>query len=418
VQRIVRGEHVRLITHARRKDRSVVDVEFLGAPDQVNGRFAGYWGLFQNVTERSAVEGGPNSEKKFSQAFLVAPSMVTLSTQKEHRFIDVNNTWVCLTGFQRDEAIGRTALELGLFENPEDFDLLNERVEARGGRIRDVECRFRMRDGSLKVGSLSMEEFAVEGEHLRLTVMSDITPLRRTEARSSAITRMLFANQERERARFARVLHDDIGQLLVACQLALDRLAHVLSERNAGLISSLDELRSHISAIFTGVQEMSQDVYSPTDGLLSIEVALQQLCAQTRNRFDIDIGYVARDVPDGMPADVSRCLFRLVQDALLYIARHSVTRRADVELQGRPGMIHLYIREFGGAFSLDARADEEVGLITMRERAALINGTFSLTWFPSDGTQIEVAVPIDQSPRVSAATQKTGAGAGGRLVVR
>jgi len=163
---------------------------------------------------------------------------------------------------------------------------------------------------------------------------------------------------------------------------------------------------------------MSQDVYSPTDGLLSIEVALQQLCAQTRNRFDIDIGFVARDVPDGMPADVSRCLFRLVQDALLYIARHSVTRRADVELQGRPGMIHLYIREFGGAFSLDARADEEVGLITMRERAALINGTFSLTWFPSDGTQIEVAVPIDQSPRVSAATQKTGAGAGGRPVVR
>src|SRR4029078_353667 len=122
VQRIARGEHVRLTTHARRKDGSVVDVDFVGAPDQVNGRFAGYWGLFQDVTERSAVERS----------------------------------------------------------------------------------------------------------------------LRRAEAHSSVISRRLFANQGRERARVARVPHADIGHLLVVCQLALDRLAHDLSDASAEIISRLD----------------------------------------------------------------------------------------------------------------------------------------------------------------------------------
>ncbi len=394
VQRLTRGEYVRLTTRGRRKDRTMVEIEFHGVPDAVNGRFTGYSGLFHDITEQRARERALQlSEEKFSKAFLITPTTAALSTSPDNRLIDVNNTWVRLTGYRREEAISRTPVELGLLAEG-DFRGINQQVDARGGRLRDFECQFRMRDGTIRIGSLSVEEFVVEGEPLRMTIVADITSLRNAEASLSRITQLLLESHERERIRIAHELHDDIGQRMAAWQLGLDRLVRDLRGPNAVLRVRLTELRAQAAGISTVVQALSRDLHSGPLSLLTIDIALERLCSELSERLDMDIAFSRRDVPEALPSEVSLCLFRVAQDALGHIAKHGGSRRAEIELQGTPGAIHLSVKEYGHAFSVDDAQAAQLTVITMRERVAVLKGTFSLTWTSGGGTQVDVAIPL------------------------
>jgi PAS domain S-box-containing protein len=394
VERLLHGEYVQLVTRGRRKDRSVVDVEFHGVPDSNNGRFTGYWALFEDITERRSRERAlESSEEKFSKAFLITPTTASVSTAPDSRLIDVNNTWVRLTGYRREEAIGRTPLELGLVEEA-DFRRINQQVEARGGRLRDFECRFRARDGTVRSGSVSIEEFVVEGTSLRMTLVADVTPLKNAEASLSRISQMLLDNHEGERVRIARELHDDIGQRVAAWQLALDRLARDLRAPNASLRPRLEELRVQAAGISSGLQALSRDLHAGPLSLLPIDNALERLCGELSERLDLDIAFSKREVPDAVSADVSLCLFRVAQDALGHVAKHGGSRRADVELRGGDKSIDLMVRDYGHAFSVDDRHGSQLWAITMRERVGGLKGTFSITWNPGGGTQIDVAIPL------------------------
>ena len=398
VQRLERGECVQVVTRGRRKDRSLIDIEFHGVPDSINGKFTGYWGLFEDITQRRSHERTLQlSEEKFAKAFLITPSTGAVSTTPDNRLIDVNNTWVRLFGYRREEAIGRTPLELGLLDEA-DFRDINQRVEARGGRLRDFECRFRARDGTVRSGSVSIEEFVVEGQALRMTLVADITPLKNAEASLSTISQMLLENHEGERMRVARELHDDIGQRMAAWQLGVDRLTRDLHGSNTPLRSRLEELRSQAAGISSAVQALSRELHAGPMTLLAIDNALERLCGELSERLDMDVSFTRRDVPGLVPADVSLCLFRVAEDALGHIAKHGESRRAEIELRGTGGGIHLMVRTFGHAFSTDSGHGAQLWVITMRERVAKMNGAFSITWNAGGGTQVDVAVPLPGAP--------------------
>ena len=305
--------------------------------------------------------------KSSRTAFLITPTTAAVSTSPDNRLIDVNNTWVRLTGYRREEAIGRTPLELGLFGEA-DFRGINQQVEARGGRLRDFECQFRMRDGTIRIGSLSVEEFVVEGEPLRMTIVADITPLRNAEASLSRISQLLLEGHERERIRIAHELHDDIGQRMAAWQLGLDRLVRDLRGPNTVLRVRMTELRTQAAGISAGVQALSRDLHSGPLHLLTIDIALERLCGELSERLDMDIAFTRRDVPEALPSDVSLCLFRVAQDALGHIAKHGGSRRAELELRGAPGAVHLCVKEYGHAFSVEDGQSGQLTVITMRER--------------------------------------------------
>ena len=394
VERLARGEYVQLTTHGRRKDHSLVDIEFHGVPDSSNGRFTGYWGLFEDITKRKQRERELQlSEEKFSKAFLITPSTAAVSTTPDNRLIDVNNTWVRLFGYRREEAIGRTPLELGLIEEA-DLQQINQQVDARKGRLRDFECRFRARDGTIRSGSVSIEEFVVEGQSLRMMLIADITPLKTAEASLSRISRMLLDNHEEERLRIARELHDDIGQRIAAWQLGLDRLTRDLRGSNAPLRPRLDDLRANAADIASAVHALSRDLDSGPLTLLAIDKALERLCGELSERLDMDIAFTRREVPNLVPPDVSLCIFRVAHEALVHVARHGGSRRAEIDLRGTDGVMHLRVKAFGHAFAVDNGHGTQLWVVTMRERVAVLEGTFSVTWNPGGGTQIDVAIPL------------------------
>jgi len=227
-----------------------------------------------------------------------------------------------------------------------------------------------------------------------MTIVADITPLRNAEASLSRISQLLLDSHERERIRIAHELHDDIGQRMAAWQLGLDRLVRDLRGSNTVLRVRLTELRTQAAGISTVVQALSRDLHSGPLNLLTIDIALERLCSELSERLDMDIAFTRHDIPDRLPSDISLCVFRVAQDALSHVAKHGGSRRAEIELRGMPGAIHLRVREYGHAFSVDDGQAAQMTVITMRERVAGLKGMFSISWLGEGGTQVDVSIPL------------------------
>ncbi|MGA2348495.1 MAG: PAS domain S-box protein, partial [Candidatus Sulfotelmatobacter sp.] len=138
-------------------------------------------GMAHDVTEKRRAELALEaSEEKFSKAFRLSPMALTLTNAKSHRYIDVNETFERATGWSRAELIGRTSLDIGLWVNPAESLEVTRRVLA-GEVVRDVETSFRMKDGSIRSGSLAVEGIELHGEPCVLAVAADITERKRAE---------------------------------------------------------------------------------------------------------------------------------------------------------------------------------------------------------------------------------------------
>jgi PAS domain S-box-containing protein len=140
------------------------------------------------------------SEERFAKAFESSPLALTITSLKTGRLLEVNETFTRLSGYAREEAVGRTTLELGLWAEPSDREA-ELAVVAKHGRVRDVEYRFRMKDGRELVGLLSAEQIEIAGEQCALTVIEDVTERKRAEAeRDQMLEREKTLRAEAEKA--------------------------------------------------------------------------------------------------------------------------------------------------------------------------------------------------------------------------
>jgi PAS domain S-box-containing protein len=159
--------------------------------------------ILRDITDRKrAGEALRKSEEKFSKAFRQSPMALTLSSIKNHHYIDVNETFERLTGWRRDEVIGRTAFDIGLWAPADGVDLA--KLLQTEGSVRNVEARYRMRDKSVRIGLSTAEVIELSGEPCMLAVTADITERKQAEEalRTSEQQQHRIAQQlETERAR-------------------------------------------------------------------------------------------------------------------------------------------------------------------------------------------------------------------------
>jgi signal transduction histidine kinase len=198
------------------------------------------------------------------------------------------------------------------------------------------------------------------------------------------------AAQDQERLRIARELHDDVCQQLTLVQLDLEEARDVA---DPSLNSRLAIIYDRVSDVAKATHEISHGLH-PTFLKHGLGVALRALCRRIGTEKSLQVSFIDETQPSSAPIEISLCLYRVAQEALQNVAKHSHAQSVTVELKDKSDRISLRIGDDGIGFNMREERMNGLGLVSMLERVRLIGGTLRIRSSPNSGTTIEAFVPL------------------------
>ncbi|MGB8442623.1 MAG: PAS domain S-box protein, partial [Candidatus Acidiferrales bacterium] len=352
-----------------------------------------------DVTARKRAEQTlRESEERFRLVANKAPVLIWMSgTDKLCTFF--NQCWLDFTGRSMEQELG-DGWAAGV--HPEDLArCLGIYSSAFDARV-DFEMEYRLRrfDGKYRwIVDYGVPRFESDGVFCGyIGSCVDITDRKLAAESLEDLSGRLITAQDEERTRIARELHDDFSQRLALQGIGLAQLFKKIPEAEV-------EERAKVRELLKGIQEISSDMHSLSHQLHSSKLehvglapALMGLCEELSSRFKIEIAFTDHLLSPKIPKDVGLCLFRIAQEALGNVVKHSGAKQARVELYSTRNEIRLRIVDAGFGFDPELRnEDAGLGLVSMRERLRLVGGRLSVQSAPMRGTEILAEVPPSAS---------------------
>jgi two-component system, NarL family, sensor histidine kinase UhpB len=213
--------------------------------------------------------------------------------------------------------------------------------------------------------------------------------LERLEAERRDSARRALAAQEGERRRIARELHDEVGQVLTAVVLQLDRVHRTAAPAER---DDVEEAREAVRASLEEVRDLARRLRPEALDDLGLRSALAALTNEVGRRAGLEVRRELGTELPALSADEELVVYRVVQEALTNTVRHGGARRAWVELRERDGVVEAVVRDDGRGFDMAAAAAGS-GLRGMRERAVLIGAGLDVASAPGAGTTVRLRLP-------------------------
>ena len=206
---------------------------------------------------------------------------------------------------------------------------------------------------------------------------------------------MLINAQEDERARLASELHDDFSQRLAVLSLGLETAAEIIPESPAGNKSAMHELMNSASELGADLHTLSHRLHSSTLERLGLAAGVAAFCKEFTAQRGTQVVFSHEDLPRSVSPDIALCLFRIVQEGLRNVQKHSGAAHAQVRIETMDDTLHLSISDDGAGFDVKDGVDRQgLGLWSMRERVRLVGGRFEIHSETQKGTRIEVWAPL------------------------
>lgn len=330
-----------------------------------------------------------------------SPALIAI-VGRNLRYERVNPAYARILKLPREKIVGRPVSELlGL----DQFDsalqphlkkaLANDRVDFESwlpvrGNIR----RF----FSATCVPLRLERDEVESIAL---ILRDLTErklmeeaLQQKQGELQAFSGRLLQAQEEERSRIARELHDSLSQTLTDSVIELQKLA-------SDLPGSFDEIGARIESIANGLadladflHDMARELHPPVLLHAGLAAALEELCEEFSRNSRVATLFTGKEPAVALSRDVQLALYRVAQECLRNVAKHSRAKRAWVKLTGGRNEIKLSIGDNGVGFRPEERGIRGVGISGMEERMRLAGGRLAVKSRPGQGTEVTATIPV------------------------
>jgi signal transduction histidine kinase len=215
------------------------------------------------------------------------------------------------------------------------------------------------------------------------------------------LNRKLTEVQEAERKELARELHDEMGQALTAININLVEIKRTLPDSSYRLIEKeLTEAVQLTEQTLKQVRQMSLNLRPPMLDDLGLTPTLRWYIKQFSRRVGIEAKLIVTGLETRLDPNIETNLFRVVQEALTNVARHSQANSVSVLLTQDEGRICAVIKDDGQGFDFDAAMNHQTdaqgaGLFGIRERVSLLGGTLQISSQAGAGTQLSIEIPID-----------------------
>jgi signal transduction histidine kinase len=228
-----------------------------------------------------------------------------------------------------------------------------------------------------------------------LVTLEDITRRKLAEDELRHLSGRLIKAQEEERSRVGRDLHDDLSQRLAVFSIELEQLRQKIPGERNDLTCSVTNLITRAQDLASDIHRLSYELHPFKLDTLGLSAAIKGLCEEISNHRDLTIKFQQKGFPAALPPDVALCIFRVAQEALHNIVKHSGAREAKLLLTRTSEAIRFRVVDRGCGFDIEAaKMKQRLGLLSMKERLRLVGGEISIRSRSSEGTQIEAMIPL------------------------
>jgi len=402
IQKIMEVGEDRFETRDRCKDGKIIDMEV-----SVNYMEVGSGRMFvflRDITKRKkAEEVLMESEGRFRSLYEQAP-LGYQSLDVEGCFIGVNQAWLDLFRYSRDQVIGRW---FGDFLAPQEVDMFKQRFQRfkASGKV-SVDLEMVQCTGSTILvhidGGIGHDE---HGQFKQThCILYDITARKRAEEQlrnSQGQLRALSAHlqniREEERTLMAREVHDELGQELTGLKMDLSWLTRRLSKNQKSLISKTESMLKLVDSTIRTVRRISSELRPGVLDDLGLIAAIEWQTQDFENRTGITCDFSSSLEEIGLDRDRSTAVFRISEETLTNVSRHAKATRVKISLEESADTLILQIEDNGkGIEESEVSHPKSLGLLGMRERVLVFGGEVEISGIPGKGTSVVLKIPLER----------------------
>lgn len=321
---------------------------------------------------------------------------------KHSRYIAVNDAFIAACRLPESAILNKTPLDVWPTAWGREYIDTDRRVMARGERLRYEEQRH-AEDGTLRwYDTIKTPIRDEQGEVVGTTGISrDITDrkiaeqeLLESRSQLRELSAYLQSVREEERTRISRELHDELGQSLTAIRIGLGVLETQHALQDNDWLGNLQKLKQIADSTVESVQRIATDLRPLILDELGLSSAIDWLLESFGERSKVAYELILPPTPLDFNRDISTAIFRILQEALTNVSRHSHATSVVVELRETGDSVMLKITDNGKGIDVDGDSRENsLGLIGMRERAYMLGGKLKIQSRPGAGTSIDMLIP-------------------------
>ncbi len=362
--------------------------------------------IIKDISERKKSEIElRESESKFKMLFNNANDAVfvtQLSNEKSYGdFIEVNEVACTRLGYTKEEFLQLSPSAIVSQKSINDFNFNMDRLLREEHVIYDLV--HRAKDKKLIPVEINSHLFLYNEKPMVLSIARDVTERKQAEEklkRTSKLLRELATHlqsvREEERTMIAQEIHDELGQVLTALKIQISLLANKLNDDQKPLKQKINSLSDMIDASVESVQKISSKLRPGILDELGLIAAIEWQAEDFEKLTNIKCSLSLPKAEIVLEKNKSTAIFRIFQEALTNIARHSQATKTAISLFNHQSNIYLEILDNGKGITQEQIKDfKSLGIHGMEERAMVFGGQVYIEGLAGKGTTVKVEIPID-----------------------
>jgi len=376
------------------KSGELIPYYFTGA-SIMNGETPCLLGMGVDITERKKAESALiESETKYRLLFANTPLPMWVYDTVSLKILDVNEAAVSHYGYTKTEFLSLFLPDLYPDERKESQDILSGNTPG--------ESRHLKKDRQPIDVEISSHELIFDNRNARLIVAVDITDklryereIRNTTDQLRQLTHHLQNVREEERKHIAREIHDELGQQLTVLKMDISLLDRKINTTDNVVLTRIKNLLQMIDTTVKTVRKISSELRPSMLDDLGLIAAMEWHAQEFEKRFGIRTVFSTEIHELDLPLEHLNGLFRIYQESLTNIARHSRAKLVKTVIRQKGDDFEISITDNGEGFIISGIENKKtLGILGMKERASMLGAAFSITSTPGEGTTVLVRIPV------------------------